>query len=108
MGRINFLISFNFLQCISEVIATKSQSVCFGDGTTVAEPKKNNIFVYDIGFVDGAFIGELPRESTQNLFNTVLWLRYDFPICYVFSTNGLFRTYLFPFCDHNVNRTRNL
>ena len=67
-----------------------------------------NIFLYDIGIVDGSIVGELARRSVQKYCNTTRLLRYNNHICYVSNINALFKAYRCSTCNQFFNKTGNL
>ena len=67
-----------------------------------------NIFLYDIGFVDGELIGELCRRSVQSYEKSVELLRYSNHICYVNSINALFKAFRCTTFDTFFPQTGNM
>ena len=74
----------------------------------VEEMLQLNIFHYDIDFVDGELIGELPQRSIQKFEKSVKLLRYNNHICYVSDMNSLFKSFRCSTCDKIFSKTGNL
>ena len=87
---------------------SKFQGVHMTDIPTVEDLLQLNIFLYDIGFVDGELIGELCRRSIQKYEKSVKLLRYNNYICYVNNINALFKAFRCTTCDTFFSKTGNL
>ena len=77
----------------------KIQGVHMTDIPKVEDLLQNNVFHYDIDFVDGELIGELCRGSIQKYEKSVTLLRRNNHICYVNNINTLFKTFRCTACD---------
>ena len=67
-----------------------------------------NIFKYDIDFIDGAMVGELPRRSIKKYGKSVQLIRYNGHICYIDNIHALFKAFRCPICDIFFRKTGNL
>ena len=85
--------------------ADQIQGVHMNDIPIVEDLPTLNIPLYDIDFVDGNIIGELPRPSVQKYENIVRLLRYNNHICYVNNIVAVFQSFRCPKCDAFFNRT---
>ena len=65
----------------------------------VEDVKEKNIFIYDIDFEDGDFLGELARRSIGNYKNTVILLRYNKHIIHVNNIDNFFKCFRCSTCD---------
>ena len=68
---------------------------------------KHNIFIYDIGIVDGDFVGELARRSVEMYEKNINLLRYNNHICYVDDINTFFKHFRCPNCDTFIQKAGN-
>ena len=68
---------------------------------------QQNIFLYDIEFVDGEAIGELGRRSIQKFKKSVKLLHYINHICYVSDMNSFFKSFCCSTCDTTFSKKRN-
>ena len=68
---------------------------------------KQNIFIYDIDFEDGDFVGELARRSIGMYENNINLLRNNNYICYVDDINTFFKRFRCPNCDTFIKRAGN-
>ena len=87
---------------------SKFQGIHMTDIPKVEDLLQLNIFLYEIDFVDGKFIGELCRRSIQKYEKSVKLLRYNNHICYVINFNALLKALLCTTCDTFFSKTGNL
>ena len=97
-----------FLNTCGEGDPSKFQGVHMNDVPKVEEMLHLNIFLYDIGFVDGELIGELCRRSIQKYEKSVKLLRYNNHICYVNNIKALFKAFRCTTYDTFFSETGNL
>ena len=93
------------LQNMEDVDADEWQSVFKYDIQTLDDLTEISIFLYDIGIVDVALVGELATRSIEKSFTTVRLLRYNNQFCYVSIINALLKTYRCPTRKQFNNRT---
>ena len=67
-----------------------------------------NIFIYDIGLVDGAMVGELARRSNKKYEKNVQVIRYKSHICYVDNIHAFYKVFRCTTCDTYFKKTGNL
>ena len=97
-----------FLNNCGEADPSKFQGVHMTDIPKVEEQLQLNIFLYDIGFVNGELIGELARSSIQKFEKSVKLLRYNNHICYVSDMKSHFKSFCCSTCDTIFSKTGNL
>ena len=97
-----------FLGKIGRTNPASLQGVCMNDIPFVEDLVQVNIFRYDIDFDDGLMIGELARRIVGKHSNTVVLLRYNSHVYYIFDINVLFKVNHRPSCDTFFNRAENL
>ena len=87
---------------------SKFQGVCMDDIPSVEDIVGIIIFIYDIDFIDGAMVVELPRRSIKKYEKNVLLIRYKSHICYVDNINALFKAFRCSNCDIYFPKTGNM
>ena len=78
------------------------------DIPSVGDIVGNNMFTYNIDFIDGAMAGELARRSIKKYEKNVQLIRYNSHICYVHNSNALFKAFRRSICDTYFQKTGNL
>ena len=100
---------FNLLFINSEKTdVSKFQGVRLNDIPKVEGLLQLNIFLYDIGFLDGELIGELCRRSIQKYEKSVKLLRYNNHTCQFNNINALSKVFRCTTCDTFFSKTAKL
>ena len=87
---------------------SKFQGVCMDDIPSVEDILGINTFIYDIGLIYGAMVGELARRSIKKYEKSVQLIRYNRHICYGDNIHALFKAFRHPTCDTYFQKTGNL